>query len=253
MQAQLDLTSTARPFLAYLEEWYNNLAELALDELVAGEPERVALLSVDVIDGFCARGPLASERVGQIARPVAELFRRAHALGVRHFALTQDTHDPHAPEFAAYPPHCLRGSVESKSVDELKALAFFADVAVFPKNSLSSHLGTDLGAWLAQRPAVDRYVVVGDCTDLCTYQAAMQLRLEANAANLQRRVIVPADAVETFDTPLEVARHLGIMAHHGDLHHVLFLHHMAMNGVEVVRRLTSPSGQTALPDDDDRP
>jgi hypothetical protein len=26
-------------------------------------------------------------------------------------------------------------------------------------------------------------------------------------------------------------------AHDGDLHHVLFLHHMAMNGVEVVKQL----------------
>jgi hypothetical protein len=34
-----------------------------------------------------------------------------------------------------------------------------------------------------------------------------------------------------------VARDLGILAHDGDLHHVLFLHHMAQNGVEVVGNL----------------
>jgi len=51
------------------------------------------------------------------------------------------------------------------------------------------------------------------------------------------RVIVPADAVDTFDTPVSVARELGIKAHDADLHHVLFLHHMASNGVEVVKEL----------------
>jgi hypothetical protein len=51
-------------------------------------------------------------------------------------------------------------------------------------------------------------------------------------------VIVPADAVDTFDTPVSVARELGIKAHDGDLHHVLFLHHMALNGVEVVKKLS---------------
>ena len=66
----------------------------------------------------------------------------------------------------------------------------------------------------------------------------MQLRLEANAANISRRVVVAADAVDTFDTPVSVARDLGIKAHDGDLHHALFLHHMAMNGVEVVRNLS---------------
>jgi hypothetical protein len=34
-----------------------------------------------------------------------------------------------------------------------------------------------------------------------------------------------------------VAHKLGIKAHDADLHHVLFLHHMASNGVEVVKTL----------------
>lgn len=238
MPARINLLDHARPFLAYLQEWYDALGELPLRDLVAGEPERVALVSVDVINGFCKSGPLASERVGRIAGPVAELFQRAYDLGVRNFALTQDTHDPNTPEFQAYPPHCVRGSAESEAVEELKALPFFSEIAVFPKNSISSHLGTGLGAWVAERPQVDRFVVVGDCTDLCVYQAAMHLRLEANANNLARRVVIPADAVDTFDTPVSVARELGIKAHDGDLHHVLFLHHMAMNGIEVVRRLS---------------
>ena len=238
MPAKINLLDRSRPFLAYLEDWYEALPELALGELSAGEPERIAVISIDVINGFCNSGPLASERVGRIARPVAELFERAYALGVRSFALTQDTHDPSAPEFAAYPPHCVRGTEESEVVDELKALPFFADVAVFPKNSINSHLGTGLDTWVRERRQVDRFVVVGDCSDLCTYQAAMHLRLEANAENLARRVVVPADAVDTFDTPVSVARELGIKAHDGDLHHALFLHHMAMNGVEVVKRLS---------------
>jgi nicotinamidase-related amidase len=238
MPTKIDLLNNSRPFLTYLEEWYNGLADLPLDELVGGEPERVAVISIDVINGFCKSGPLASERVGRIARPVADLFEWAYALGVRSFALTQDTHDPQAPEFQFYPPHCIRGTAESEAVDELKALPFFDDVAVFPKNSINSHFGTGLGVWVKERPSVDRFIVVGDCSDLCTYQAAMQLRLEANAENLARRVIVPADVVDTFDTPVSVAHELGIKAHDGDLHHVLFLHHMAINGVEVVRRLS---------------
>jgi nicotinamidase-related amidase len=238
MPTRINLLDHTRPFLSYLEEWYNGLEELPLRELLAGEPERMAVISIDVINGFCKSGPLASQRVGQIARPVADLFERAYALGVRNFALTQDTHDPNTPEFQVYPPQCVRDTEESQAVDELKALAFFDDVAIFPKNSISSHLGTGLGAWVQQRPQVDRFVIVGDCSDLCTYQAAMHLRLEANAGNLARRVIVPVDTADTFDTPVSVARELGIMAHDGDLHHVLFLHHMAMNGVEVVKKLS---------------
>ncbi|MFN8567337.1 MAG: hypothetical protein U0Z44_07425 [Kouleothrix sp.] len=156
---------------------------------------------------------------------------------MRHLALTQDTHDPAAPEFQAYPPHAAAAPREPGSRRATRA-AVLRQAAIFPKNSISSHLGTGLGAWLHDRPALDRFIVVGDCSDLCTYQAAMHLRLEANLMALARRVIVPADVVETFDTPVSVARDLGIKAHDGDLHHVLFLHHMALNGVEVVAALT---------------
>jgi nicotinamidase-related amidase len=237
MSSNINLLDRSRPFLAYLEEWYSKLQDLPLRDLIAGAPERVAVISIDVINGFCKSGPLASERVGRIAQPVADVLQRAYELGVRSFALTQDTHDPDTPEFQVYPPHCVRGTAESEAVDELKALPFFEAIAMFPKNSISSSIGTGLGAWIAERPQIDRFIVVGDCSDLCTYQAAMALRLEANAGNLARRVIVPADAVDTFDTPVSVARELGITAHDGDLHHVLFLHHMAMNGVEIVKKL----------------
>src|SRR5688500_12164346 len=110
MSSNINLLENTRPFLAYLEEWYNALTPLALDTIITGAPERVALISIDVINGFCKSGPLASERVGRIAQPVADLFQRAQDLGVRNLALTQATHDPKTPEFLAYPPHCLRGT-----------------------------------------------------------------------------------------------------------------------------------------------
>lgn len=237
MARSVNLSEASAPFLRYLEQWYAALPAAELAAIVGDTPERVAVLSVDMINGFCKEGPLSGPRVGALIGPVVEVFRRAHALGVRSFALTQDTHDPNTPEFAAYPPHCIAGTSESQTVSEIAALPFAGEIAVFPKNSLSSHIGTGLGAWVAEHPEVDTFIIIGDCTDLCVYSAAMNLRLEANAFNLRRRVIVPAAAVDTFDTPVGLAHELGIMAHDGDLHHALFLHHMAQNGVEIVGEL----------------
>ncbi|MGQ9483372.1 MAG: cysteine hydrolase family protein [Chloroflexus sp.] len=234
MAAITDLARRSTPFLNYLETWYVNLPQVDLTTIVGNTPERVALCSIDMINGFCKEGPLAGPRVGALIEPVVQLFQRAYDLGVRAFVLTQDTHDPATPEFAAYPPHCLAGTAESQTIRELAELPFAEQIVVIEKNSLSSHLGTRFGSWLAEHPQLDTFVLVGDCTDLCVYSAAMHLRLEANALNLKRRVIVAANAVDTFDTPVEVAHKLGIYAHDGDLHHVLFLHHMAQNGVEVM-------------------
>lgn len=237
MTQSSNLVERSAPFLHYLEQWHANLADQELAAIVGNQPERVAVFSIDMINGFCKSGPLAGPRVGALIAPVAEVLRRAYALGVRSFVLTQDTHHPETPEFGAYPPHCLAGTPESQMVSELAELPFAEHFAIVEKNSLSSHLGTNLASWFNEHPQVDTFIVIGDCTDLCVYSSAMHLRLEANALNLSRRVIVPAHAVDTFDTPVSVAEELGIMAHDGDLHHLLFLHHMAQNGVEVVGKL----------------
>lgn len=237
MPRSSSLSVSAAPFLSYLDQWYAGLPSVDLATIVGDSPERVALFSIDMINGFCKEGPLSGPRVGALIPPVVALLTQAHGLGVRSFVLAQDTHDPATPEFGAYPPHCVAGTPESKTVTEIAKLPFAEQLAIVEKNSLSAHLGTHLADWLAERPALDTFIIVGDCTDLCVYSAAMHLRLEANARNLSRRVIVPAHAVDTFDTPVGAARELGIYAHDGDLHHVLFLHHMAQNGVEVVGEL----------------
>ncbi|MGQ9598761.1 MAG: cysteine hydrolase family protein [Anaerolineae bacterium] len=234
------LMDSSRPFLEWLVKWSHSRPLLELDKVLqeAGGAEKAAILAVDVITGFCTQGPLASERVGRIVEPIVRLFERAHELGVHHFLLPQDAHSPEAVEFVSYGAHCVGGTSESETVPELKNLPFSDRFTIFPKNSISSALGTGLDSWLEAHPEVTVFVVVGDCTDLCTYQLAMHLRLKANAFNRRGvRVILPMDGVDTFDVPVEMAEKLGIMPHHGDLLHLVFLYSMAQNGVEVVARV----------------
>ncbi len=232
-----DLIRNSEPFLRYLAEWEAGLPAVALDRLAA-DPRRVAILSVDLINGFCNMGSLASPRIQGVVAPIAELFRRAAAEGVAHMVLLQEAHEPDAQEFAQYPAHGVRGTPEAEAVPELKALPFFDQMRVFTKNSIHPAFDTGLEDWLEDHPTVDTFVVVGDCTDLCTYQTAMYLKLRANARQLAQRVVVPENCVQTFDTPLELARQIGAMAHDGDLLHLIFLYSMALNGIEVVATIT---------------
>jgi nicotinamidase-related amidase len=228
------LVQDALPFLAWLDKWKDGLPVLKLADAVH-DPSRVAVLSVDVTNGFCYKGPLSSPRVAAIVPPIVRLFEHAHSLGVRHFILPQDTHHEEAVEFGSFPPHCTRGSEESEPVAEFKALPFFECFTLLPKNSISSNIGTGLPGWLEAHPEVEIFFVVGDCTDLCTFHLAMYLRLRANA--LQRRtdrIILPVDCVDTYDLSVEAAQELGTFPHHGDLLHLIFLYHMALNGVQVV-------------------
>jgi nicotinamidase-related amidase len=232
----MSLLENSLDFLKFLDSWQAALPQASLDELIS-DPQAAAIVSVDVINGFCVFGPLSSPRVSQIVAPVAALFRAAWERGLRNILLTQDTHEPDALEFAQWPPHCVRGTPEAETVDELKSLPFFGQLVQIPKNSIHSGLDTALSAWISGHPQVRTFIVVGDCTDLCTYQLAMHLRLDANARQLERRVVVPANAVDTYDRPLAVAQQQGGLPHPGDLLHALFLYHMALNGVEVVARV----------------
>jgi len=220
------------PFLDFLDKWVSELPILRLPE-----PERSALLAVDLVAGFCDAGPLAGPRARALAAPAAAWMRAAWQRGLTTQLLLQDTHSPDALEFFAWPPHCVRGTAEAESVAELKALPFYDRLLLIEKNTLSSDMQTSLGGWLDTHREVDTFIVIGDCTDLCVYQLAMFLRLDANARRLQRRVIVPAELVDTYDYPVETAQASGGLPHPGDLMHALALYQMALNGVEVVKKV----------------
>ncbi len=230
------LVNESTAFLQFLEGWTASLPELQLAGVLA-QPERAAIISVDVIRGFCNAGPLASERVGRIVGSITQLFQASWSAGLRNIVLVQEAHDPQAVEFEAWPPHCVRGTEEAETVEAFQRLPFFSQISVLPKNSISSFMGTGLNDWIAAHSQVNSFIVVGDCTDLCTYQLAMHLRLEANAGQRQRRVIVPADCTDTYDRTVEAAQKEGGLPHPAELMHEVFLYHMALNGVEVVKHL----------------
>jgi len=226
-------------FLQALVAWQQQLPNLSWNELHEDiEAERVALFSVDMIKGFCTEGPLSSPRIQGIVPEVVATFEHAYTAGVRDFILAQDAHTPDAVEFESYPPHCVEGTSEAETIPELAQLSFAELFTIVPKNSLNPFHGTELLAWQDIHRDLSMAIVVGNCTDLCVYEMAMHLKLYANAHNRKMRVIVPANAVQTFDTPIETAQQLGILPHNGDVLHLLFLYHMRLNGIEVVREIT---------------
>ncbi len=227
-------------FLNWLTEWYADLPTGSLAKVVeqAGDdPHHVAVLVVDLLVGFCSEGALASPRIGRLAAPAARFLTQAQAAGIPHFLFASDAHPADAVEFRSFPPHCIRGSAEAELIPALAALPFAGAFTHFPKNSLNVGAEPPFDEWRRRHPEVNSWILIGDCTDLCVYHAAMHLRLQANATNQETTIWVPADLVDTYDLPVEAARSLGAFPHDGDLLHQLFLYHMALNGVRVVRSL----------------
>src|SRR5215472_1912092 len=228
----------SRDFLSALVEWERSLPSIAWSDLREDAQQgRVALLSVDMVNGFCYEGMLSSLRVQGIIPAVVAAFEGAYAIGVREFVLPQDCHTPDSVEFADFPPHCQAGTSEAKNIPELADLPFADLYTTVEKNSLNAFHGTRLTTWSEEHAGLSTAVIVGDCTDLCVHQLAMHLKLAANAHNRALRVIVPANAVQTYDLPINTAREIGVLPHDGDVLHLLFLYHMRLNGIEIVRAI----------------
>src|SRR5207253_11435594 len=118
---------SSSPFLDWVGNWLTNLPPLDLRSYTREQgisPENIAVVSADLVEGFCYHGRLASPRIAGIVEPAAELFRRAYDLGVRNFALVQEYHTPEALEFEQFGPHCIRDTAEAETVQPLKALPF---------------------------------------------------------------------------------------------------------------------------------
>jgi nicotinamidase-related amidase len=237
--AHATLAARSADYLNFLERWLSARPVAQLSEIItgAGGPQHVAIVVVDLTIGFCHEGPLSSPRVAALLPRVTQLLTAAHTAGVRAIVLPQDAHAPDAQEFGSFPPHCVRDTVEALTAPELRQLPFANEFTILPKNSISSTIATDFDEWDARGGPYAAYIVVGDCTDFCVYQAATALKLRGNARQLGTRVIVPADCVDTYDIPLDSARASGAEPHPADLIHHVFMHSLATNGVEIVASL----------------
>ncbi len=149
------------------------------------------ILVVDMLNGFCRTGDLASARLDSITTRLRDHLVREQAAGA-DLVFLADTHTPDDPEFAMFPPHCIEGSGEEEIVPELSALA--AHGHVVRKRTFSGFYGTGLDE-LLERLAPDVVEVTGVCTDICVLHTVSDLRLRGY------KVVVPHDLVETYDAP----------------------------------------------------
>lgn len=200
-----------------VEKIYQAQKTIGYSELV---PEKTALVVVDMVKGFVSEGLLKSPRVEALTPEIRDIMLNCKNLGIQIIAFA-DCHAENSPEFDVYGPHCQVGTSESEVVPELQAVGGYH---LITKNSSNGFLEPKFQDWLKSNPQVTDFVVVGDCTDICILQFCLTLKAYFNMLNLKSRVIVPINAVDTFDFDL----------HHGDLTHVMALYNLAQNGIEII-------------------
>lgn len=169
---------------------------------------KTALVIVDMVNGFLTEGVLSSPRSASVLPACERLLTFAMGWGLPTVAFA-DCHEPDCIEFASFPPHCIKGTSEAEIAPSLRRIGGDLNPQrnrdnsyyLIEKNSTNGAITPEFQKWLGEHEQITRIVVCGVCTDICVMQFCLTLKTLSNQANRPMEVIVPADAVETYDAP----------------------------------------------------
>jgi Amidases related to nicotinamidase len=187
---------------------------------------KTAIVFIDMVVGFVHKGVLSSPRVVEIVNELVVLNEKTNGYKKIFFL---DEHEKGCAEHNNYAEHCLKGTEEAELIPELREGAtLHSNTVMIPKNSTNGFHAPGFKSWLEENEAeIENYIVVGCEIDICVSHFATTLKTYFNQKNLNRRIIVPINGVETFD----------FGTHDGDLMKVISLWEMKSNGIEIVETI----------------
>lgn len=199
----------------------NNLNSKELDKA------KTVVVVVDMIEGFVNIGNFASSRVKDMAPNIVTLLEKFKDSRKVFF---RDVHTADSKEFNAYVSHCV-DDAETEIIKDLEEFAYgsanYNKSTVISKNSTNGFLADGFRCWLNDNLDIENFIVVGCVTDICVSDFAKTLQCFIYENNLDKKVIVPVDCVETYD--------LG--HHNGEMMNIFTLYSMKLAGINIVDKI----------------
>ena len=175
------------------------------------EKTKRLLIVVDMVNGFVRFGAMSSQNIEHIVPEVENLVKLFQEDPEGDVALVKDTHTIDAREFKRYPIHCVKDTPEAQNVDAL--LPYEAQSIMIEKNSTSAILVDGLVEEINKMTNLEEVVIVGCCTDICVMNLAIPLQCYFDQHNRDVNIVVPQNAVETYDAPNHNAEEWNGMAY----------------------------------------
>ena len=161
------------------------------------EEYKKLLIVVDMVKGFVNFGPMADPTINNITPEIVKLvndFIDTNEL----VAFIKDNHEKECIEFRKYPAHCVIETAEADLIDELTK--YERDSLVYTKNSTSTIFAPNFLNDIEKMKNIKEIVVTGCCTDICVMNLVIPLINYFDQMNRDVKVIVPMNAVETYNT-----------------------------------------------------
>ena len=161
------------------------------------------LIVVDMVNGFVREGVLHDKKIARVIPKQIELIKEYQKSGGL-ILFVKDTHDKNAKEFKRFgnTTHCIKGTSEAELVDELKMFENSKNVITVEKNSTSFMEAPKFREIIDDATNIERFDVVGCCTDICDFNGTMGLANYCDEWNRNVEIYVHQDAVATYDEEL---------------------------------------------------
>lgn len=156
------------------------------------------LIIVDMINGFVKEGALADQFIQHTVKEQIKLIEEI-IFKKEGLMFIQDAHPKESTEFKRYPEHCVEGTYESEVIEELKKYQKYA--LNYKKNSTSTIFAPNFMNDIEKLKELKQVVITGCCTDICVMNLAIPLKNYFDQYNKDINIIVPENAVETYNAP----------------------------------------------------
>ncbi|MCM1330522.1 MAG: cysteine hydrolase [Ruminococcus sp.] len=200
-----ETTETAQKAAGELAAEINALGSMDFSQIPA---EGTAMVIVDAVNGFIREGAMSSPRIEEIIPNIVELMKKCKAKSIP-IAAFADCHGENCAEFESFPPHCVKGTSEAEIVDEIKAEGGYKLIEKNSTNGFHEQAFRDC----LEKNGKSRFIVVGDCTDICVLQFCLSLKTYFTQKNMRSEIIIPLNCVETYDAPYHEAGFMSLAAY----------------------------------------
>lgn len=180
------------------------------------------LLIIDMVNGFVKEGALADKNINSITPNIIKLIEE-FIKNNNEIISIQEGHNKNSKEFENFPIHCILGTEESELIDEL--MPYKDNMRIIRKNSTCGFTTAEFLKYIEEnRDQLNEIVLTGCCTDICVMNFAIPLKNYINEYNLNIKVRIYENAVDTYDAP----------AHNRDEYNEIAFKIMKLNGIEIM-------------------
>jgi len=179
------------------------------------------LLVIDMVNGFVKEGVLADKQINNITPNIIKLIKEFIEKNNDIISI-QEGHSEKSKEFESFPHHCILGTEEAELIEELTP--YKDKMKLIRKNSTCGFVTKEFMEYFEEnKENLEEVVLTGCCTDLCVMNFALPLKNYINEHNLNIKVTIFKNTVETYDSPI----------HNREEYNNMAFKIMSQNGIDI--------------------